>query len=57
MYIRMNVSIDTGNPLMWQAIRSAADALLYGDLRLADAILKVHLSTTYIHTYIHILEE
>jgi hypothetical protein len=53
----MNVSIDTGNPLMWQAIRSAADALLYGDLRLADAILKVHLSTTYIHTYIHILEE
>ena len=39
----------TGNTHMWQAIQSAADAVLSSDLRLANAILEVH------HTYIHTL--
>ena len=44
----------TGNTHMWQAIQSAAGAVLSSDLKLANAILQVGSTHTYmcIHTFI-----
>jgi hypothetical protein len=54
MYVCVSPS-SVGNTHMWQAIQSAADAVLSNDLRLANAILEVQPPHLYIHTNIHTL--